>query len=852
MKFLFTTVLLSLSFIGICQDLSGTWEGKYVDDAKPQVDRYRFKCRLTIRKSSEGVYAGILSLKYTGINSVRSGGLNASYLVVIKQSGKEVFIEDQFKISSGGKGELPPHVSGTAILSSEKEMKGRLRGPTLYLPASGDLELEKSAEKIDEEDLVILDKYSKPDVEFGGYSYRAVKKTTISDYLYVSSEKEPLGYNETGMIVFKVYVKSPQATTLSYRLKALTDVSFIFRQAGSDEKPKLGSRLQEESEETMGIYKSASQTEAIGSIPIYTDFTTAADSVKFELTIFESTSKTKLLTQIMGFKTNPLLHGNFVEENSISPRTKLLDAYFSSGAGYTASSFSGLPESDTIATMWKAYFSKTGTAGFTRDAERSLLLAEQATSYVEAMAKRGSLECLFLYSLNLANRVSDKYNIQPLFQVLKYASDNGYGPAMIELGNYYIRKGNGSAALLALNKAYTKGLLKAAIPMANVYGSRNLGHLDIEKAKSLYKSLVDKGDSEARLWLARLYFQNSNPDEILSGISILEKSSKEGHLPSMVDLGAFYLNNRKNQEDYLGKAIEMLTMAASKGSSDGQFLLGTIYLSDNISLKLKDPVKGLNWIKKAAELGHPSSMHILGLAYQEGNHIEKNTIKSRYWINKAFLNGVGSGNKNLTTDNPFFNFIQELDFSPRREVTVIDASTGNEIQRYSEGPTGVELFGEAWIKAQQKSRVQTQEIVDGLEFIQEKDGVDIYAGVVSSQTLTGLSVEKNQKIEFIAYGKIQFGNLAGTRYPTGEKTSTVTDGLVNDIVRDDFASYNIARGIRHGAFIARIGEGDWMFIGSRRAIFASQDGPLTIAVNDRDYEGNKGYYDIEVKVYPKK
>ena len=53
----------------------------------------------------------------------------------------------------------------------------------------------------------------------------------------------------------------------------------------------------------------------------------------------------------------------------------------------------------------------------------------------------------------------------------------------------------------------------------------------------------------------------------------------------------------------------------------------------------QDTQKGLEWYRKAAELGNPRSMFALGYAYQCGQGVEPDLKEAARWYEKAALAG---------------------------------------------------------------------------------------------------------------------------------------------------------------------------------------------------------------------
>ena len=81
------------------------------------------------------------------------------------------------------------------------------------------------------------------------------------------------------------------------------------------------------------------------------------------------------------------------------------------------------------------------------------------------------------------------------------------------------------------------------------------------------------------------------------------------------------------------KAISLLTILAEAGQSDAQFLLGELYIVDDIIEH--DFALGIEWLKKAAENGHADSMYLIGHCYENGLGVLKNSNDAIFWYRKA-------------------------------------------------------------------------------------------------------------------------------------------------------------------------------------------------------------------------
>ncbi|PVW12849.1 hypothetical protein [Marixanthomonas spongiae] len=101
---------------------------------------------------------------------------------------------------------------------------------------------------------------------------------------------------------------------------------------------------------------------------------------------------------------------------------------------------------------------------------------------------------------------------------------------------------------------------------------------------------------------------------------------------------------------------------------------------------------------------------------------------------------------------------------------------------------------------------------------------------VNSTKLTGIYLNKGDKINLKASGRITLGFFAGAAGPEG----------ING-----FEIYNIVRNYRHGSLIATIGEnGTWFYVGKKATLTADTSGYLKLYANDVDPGNNSGSFKV--------
>lgn len=116
---------------------------------------------------------------------------------------------------------------------------------------------------------------------------------------------------------------------------------------------------------------------------------------------------------------------------------------------------------------------------------------------------------------------------------------------------------------------------------------------------------------------------------------------------------------------------------------------------------------------------------------------------------------------------------------------------------------------------------------------QNLQGGDIIVSGKKQWTRTGIHIEKGDRIEINASGKV-YANSSVFGNP---------DGITN---RPDWDYYCIVKGKAHAGLIARIGDEKAFFVGSSYSFTADASGELILGVNDNDTGNNKGEFSVSV------
>ena len=84
---------------------------------------------------------------------------------------------------------------------------------------------------------------------------------------------------------------------------------------------------------------------------------------------------------------------------------------------------------------------------------------------------------------------------------------------------------------------------------------------------------------------------------------------------------------------------------AEAGDASAQFILGLMY--DNGDGVLKDSAEAVKWYRKSAEQGNANAQNNLGLMYNKGDVVLKDSAEARKWFRKSAEQGNANAQNNL-------------------------------------------------------------------------------------------------------------------------------------------------------------------------------------------------------------
>ena len=571
------------------------------------------------------------------------------------------------------------------------------------------------------------------------------------------------------------------------------------------------------------------------SIPVVTNFSVPQGPLHMTITLFSGdkvfAQKDVVVNTEAFFRTSKV-----VLPEAANPRIKAIGGYYGiSGTPYalvTAPLAAPALAGDKLAQMWKAVFMYKGNGGYKVDESQATATAKQALERVESAAREGDAEALYLMFYACQLGLEGRGASASAEHFLEMSADAGFKPAIYDEGVVALRTKNYERAFSCFVQSFNLGVRKAASNIGTLYEGGNGVGKDADSAYAWYQKGVAFGDPAAMVNLAMLYSTGfgDTPPDINKALTLATRAADENYPAAMMFAGNVYLNGKQGKAQDIPLAIKWFKRAADLGDAGGMLHLGVAYLADNVPGVPKDEASGLFWIKRSAELGNPGAMKILSRMYYEGMATDKNVIKARYWYNQAVQLGAAQMERKdiEAAQDDANNFWANADFSP----SYVYVNSYNEVV----GDSGPDFFGGmigGLLGSFMQRYANMQEQINGLEFIQQKNGYRIYGGTVSSYCLSSLNLKQGETVSIKAYGIISTGMMSG---------SANADGL-----GDAWAEYRIVPTIPCSAVMAQIKGGNWQFVGQRASFTATSDGPLVFAINGIDARQYKGYFDLVIE-----
>lgn len=274
---------------------------------------------------------------------------------------------------------------------------------------------------------------------------------------------------------------------------------------------------------------------------------------------------------------------------------------------------------------------------------------DRAFYWFEKAANQNHPEAQFYYATLILNVESQKCPEEVLYK----------GPPVSIICGH--KAGAAAESILWFKKAAQHGYVKAQSSLGIMYMIGLGTKIDFPESFKWNKKAAEAGNVEAMYNLAQLYEKGKGVEQSSNkAVFWYEQSAKQGFTLSEFELGVAHALGIGGYEKNENEAIEWYEKAAKKGNMYAQSNLAGIYFSKSYQ-DYKYRYQSVFWRKKAAEQGLPESQMLLGLAYLNGEGIERDKLLGLEWLYKSSQSGHDPAKKilqelNLKQENDLVAF----------------------------------------------------------------------------------------------------------------------------------------------------------------------------------------------------
>jgi TPR repeat protein len=307
--------------------------------------------------------------------------------------------------------------------------------------------------------------------------------------------------------------------------------------------------------------------------------------------------------------------------------------------------------------LWDVYLRYQG---------RRLVKLEEAKPFLIASAQQGLAGAQYHYGVALINGRLGPADKKAGFEWVKKAAGQGVGRAQFFLGATLME---GKDLQQDLPEAFY--WLTLAIPgispkdqeRALRFKAINQGKLTVEERFEARQKALKFEPNKSRVTRNFSLGLAGAPSDtfIHMRVDLLTALTKQGNVSAMMYLGEYYYSTRN-----LNETLRWYKMAANKDHPVACAQLAMLY-RQGVRNKLEpDLLQGLEWLRKAADLGHLHSMYRLGIHIFKGEVEGAKPGEGVKWITQAAERGSAHAQTSLGMMRLQGDFIEQ-DFAKAKE-----------------------------------------------------------------------------------------------------------------------------------------------------------------------------------------
>ncbi len=178
---------------------------------------------------------------------------------------------------------------------------------------------------------------------------------------------------------------------------------------------------------------------------------------------------------------------------------------------------------------------------------------------------------------------------------------------------------------------------------------------DLAEGMRLLQQAAERGHAGAQHDLAELLMKQPGASQHARAVHWFLASASQHHLPAMVRIGMLYRAGEAGADTttkaasrrapHLASAVEWLTRAAELGHADAQYELGQMHAQGLGTAQ--DFERALHCYQQAAEQGHDKAQFNLGFLHAHGQGVAQDYVKAYEWYAISDASGYALAKQNL-------------------------------------------------------------------------------------------------------------------------------------------------------------------------------------------------------------
>lgn len=309
---------------------------------------------------------------------------------------------------------------------------------------------------------------------------------------------------------------------------------------------------------------------------------------------------------------------------------------------------------------------------------------KEALKWYHKSAEGGNLPAQFTLAEKYAYGNGLPVNYVEAMKWYRKAAEQGHAFASMCVGDLYENgRGTGKSSkdaqiwyrkgVTLYRAAAEKGDPGSQLQLATVYATGHGVPKNVNEALKWYRKAAEKGQMVAQYSIAEIYLNGKGvPQDYHEAMNWFRKAADQGNADAMTSIGGLYGDGKGVDRDskeanlWYQKAFESFRKAAEQGVISAQIKLSTAYangwgVEKNIDEAIKWSLKAeehgdhmynqyqlgnlyaekrnyseaLKWFRKAAALGIADANLRIGMFYDSGTGVKKDTQEAQIWFGKA-------------------------------------------------------------------------------------------------------------------------------------------------------------------------------------------------------------------------